>query len=88
MREYGLTHERKGEVDMGDELMEVSEKQMLRREAAAARLRDLADQLSRHNQVEFVREGVRYSVKVADEVEMKIEIEVGEESEIEIELSW
>lgn len=73
---------------MGDELMEVSEKQMLRREAAAARLRDLADQLSRHNQVEFVREGVRYSVKVADEVEMKIEIEVGDESEIEIELSW
>ena len=73
---------------MGDELMEVSEKQTLRREAAAARLRELADQLSRHNQVEFAREGIRYSVKVPDEVELKIEIEVGDESEIEIEISW
>jgi amphi-Trp domain-containing protein len=74
---------------MGDELIEVKEKQTMRREAAAARLRELADQLSRHNQVEFAREGLRYSVKVADEVEMKIEIEVGDDSsEIEIELSW
>jgi amphi-Trp domain-containing protein len=73
---------------MGDELVEVTEKQTLSREAAAARLRDLADQLSRRNQVEFVREGLRYSVKVPNEVQLKIEIEVGEESEIEFEISW
>jgi amphi-Trp domain-containing protein len=61
---------------------------MMRREAAAAQLRELADQLSRHNQVEFVREGLRYVVRVPDEVELKLEIEIGAESEIEIEISW
>jgi amphi-Trp domain-containing protein len=73
---------------VADELLEVTETQTLSREAAAARLRALADQLARHNQVEFTREGVRYSVKVPNEVELKVEIEVGDESEIEIEISW
>jgi hypothetical protein len=35
-----------------------------------------------------VREGVRYSARIPDEVTLKLEIELGEESEIEIELSW
>ncbi len=43
---------------MADELLEITEKQTMSREAAAERLRTLADQLSRHNQVEFVRNGV------------------------------
>jgi amphi-Trp domain-containing protein len=73
---------------MGDELLEVTEGSRMRREAAAARLRELADQLSRHNEVAFVREGVKYAVKVPAEVELKVEIEIGEESEIEIEISW
>lgn len=73
---------------MGDELMELSEEQTLSREAAAAKLRELADQLSRHNQVQVVREGLRYSVKVPDQVTLKIEVEVGESSEIEFEISW
>ncbi len=73
---------------MGEELLEVTEKQTLTREAAAARLRELADQLARHNQVEFVREGVRYTAEVPAEVELSVEIELGDESEIEIELSW
>lgn len=73
---------------MSDDLLEVTEKQMLTREAAAARLRELADQLARHNQVAFTREGLRYTVEVPDEVELSVEIEVGESSEIEIEISW
>ncbi len=73
---------------MADELLEVTEKQTLSREAAAARLRSLADQLARHNQVEFVHNGVRHSVKVPAEVELSVEIEIGDESEIEIEISW
>lgn len=73
---------------MGDELMEVTEELTMSREAAAARLRSLADQLSKHNQVEFERDGLRYSVKVPNQVRLKIEIEVGEESEIEFEISW
>lgn len=73
---------------MADELLEVTEKQTLTREAAAARLRVLADQLARHNQVEFVREGVRYTAKVPNQVELAVEIELGDESEIEIEIRW
>jgi amphi-Trp domain-containing protein len=73
---------------MGDELLEVTESQKLSREAAADRLRALADQLARHNQVEFTREGVRYSAKVPNEVELSVEIELGDENEIEIEITW
>lgn len=73
---------------MSDELLEVTEKQVLRREEAAARLRSIADQLSRHNQIAFEREGIRYTAKVPDQVELKIEIELGDESEIEVEISW
>ncbi|MGE0729574.1 MAG: amphi-Trp domain-containing protein [Acidimicrobiia bacterium] len=70
------------------ELFEVNEQARLRREAAADRLRELADMLSRHNEVTFQREGLRYSVRIPDEVDFKLEIEVGSESEIEIEISW
>jgi len=73
---------------VGDELVEVTEELTMSREAAAARLRSLADQLSKRNQVEFERDGLRYSVKVPNEVRLKIEIEVGKESEIEFEISW
>lgn len=73
---------------MADELLEVTENQTLRREDAAARLRALADQLSRHNEVSFVREGVRYTAKVPAEVALTVEIELGEDNEIEIEISW
>lgn len=73
---------------MSDELLEITEKQTMSREAAAAKLRALADQLSKHNQVEFEREGLRFTAKVPSTVELKLEIELGEESEIEIEISW
>jgi amphi-Trp domain-containing protein len=73
---------------MSDELIEVTEQEILSREAAAARLHNLADQLARHNQIEFVREGNRYSVTVPDEVRLKVEIEIGDENEIEFELTW
>jgi amphi-Trp domain-containing protein len=61
----------------------------LRREEAAERLRALADELARHNEVSFEREGVRYTVDVPDEVAFTLEIEVGGDgSEIEVELTW
>ena len=69
--------------------LEINETAMLRREEAAERLRQLADQLSRHNQVAFVREGIRYTVPVPDEVEYSLEIEIDEEGgELEIEINW
>jgi amphi-Trp domain-containing protein len=71
------------------DLMEITEKERLSREDAAARLRALADALARHNEVEFERGGLRFKVHVPDEVDFKLEIEIGEdERELEIELTW
>lgn len=69
-------------------LLEFESEEKLSREAAAAKLRELADQLARHNQVAFEREGVRYTVDVPDEVTLSYEVEIGEDNEIEIEISW
>ncbi len=58
------------------------------REQAAERLREIADQLSRHNEVSFVSHGKKVTVDVPDQVSLEVEIEVGKSSEIEIEISW
>jgi amphi-Trp domain-containing protein len=69
--------------------LELEEKQRLRREEVAARLHALADALASNNEVEFERGDLRFTVHVPDEVDFKLEIEVGaEEREIEIELTW
>lgn len=71
------------------DLIEHTSDERLRREEAADRLRALADQLSRHNEVSFERDGLRFKVRVPDEVSFSLEIEVGDdESEIEVELKW
>ncbi len=71
------------------EPIEHSSEERLRREEVAERLRELADQLARHNEVSFSKDGMRYRVKVPDEVTFTLEVEAGgEESEIEIELNW
>jgi len=70
------------------DLFEIAETQTLRREEAAARLRALADALARNNSVEFERAGRRLTVQVPDEVNLKIEVEIGDENELEIELTW
>jgi amphi-Trp domain-containing protein len=70
------------------ELIEHVTKERLSREAAAERLRALADQLSRHNEVAFSRDGMKYRVDVPDEVELTLEVEIGEENEIEVEITW
>lgn len=71
------------------ELVEHTTKEHLRREEAAIRLRAIADELSRHNGLAFVREGVEHTVAVPDDVVFELEIEVGEtKSEIEMTVSW
>lgn len=70
-------------------LIDFEETRRMSREDAAAWLRALADSLSRHNELEFTREGMRYRVDVADEVDLEVEIEIGEDgNELEIELRW
>jgi amphi-Trp domain-containing protein len=71
------------------DLFEIDETHRLSREEAAARLRALADVLARNNEIEFERAGRRITVHVPDEVDLKIEVEIGdEERELEIELTW
>ena len=70
------------------DLFEMDETRTMTREEAAARLRALADSLAKHNSVEFARDGGRVTVSVPDEVRLKVEVELGAENEIEIELTW
>ncbi len=70
-------------------MLDIEEKRTLRREEAAALLRELADSLSRHNEVAFTREGKQFHLRVPDQVEVELEIEVDDdESSIEVEISW
>ena len=71
------------------DLIELEDERRLRREEAAAWLRQVADSLSRQNELQFVRSGKRFTVAVPDEVEMEDEVEIGDDgSSVEIELSW
>jgi amphi-Trp domain-containing protein len=73
----------------GMDLLEISKRERLTREEAAARLHALADELARHNQLEFTEGSTRMRVAVADEVELEVEIEIGDDgAELEIELKW
>ena len=72
----------------GMDLFEMDETQTMSREEAAARLRALADSLAKHNSVEFSREGGRVTVAVPDEVRLKVEVELGDDNEVEIGLTW
>lgn len=69
-------------------LLEIETERRLRREEVAGLLRELADSLERHNDIEFTRSGVRYTIDVPDEVSLEVELEIGDESELEIELHW
>jgi amphi-Trp domain-containing protein len=45
--------------------------------------------LERHNDLEFERNGMQFTVHVPDEVRLKVELELEtEERELEIELTW
>ncbi len=70
------------------ELIEIEEERRLSREDAAKWLHQLADSLERHNEVDFVQGGIRTRVAVPDQVTMEVEIEVGTDSGIEIEITW
>ena len=71
------------------DLLEIKKRERLPREVAAERLRALADDLARHNQLEFSEGSSRLRVKVADEVELEVELEISDDGvELEIELHW
>ena len=71
------------------DLLEIKQKERVRREEAAQRLHALADALARHNDVEFERGGLQFKVHVPDEVNLKVELEIEDDgTELEIELTW
>ena len=70
------------------DLFEIGETRRMRREDAAARLHALADELASNNSVELEREGRRVTVRIPDEVDLKVEVELGDDNELEIELTW
>ena len=72
------------------DLIAIADTQRMSREEAAAQLRVLADVLAKNNSVEFDRAGRRILVRIPDEVNLKVEVELGDEgeNELEIELTW
>jgi amphi-Trp domain-containing protein len=71
------------------DIFEVEQKERVSREEVAVRLHNLADMLAGHNDIEFQRGGMRFTVHVPDELQLKIELEIkSDERELEIELTW
>ena len=71
------------------DLLELEEKHKMRREEAAKLLHSIADTLGRQNDVEFVREGLKFTIDVPDQVEVELELEIGDDgTSFEIEINW
>jgi amphi-Trp domain-containing protein len=69
--------------------LELKETSTMSREEAAARIREIADELASGNDIVLERNGARFVAKVPDQVAIKVEFEIEEdETEFEIELSW
>jgi amphi-Trp domain-containing protein len=68
---------------------EVERQETITRQEAATRLRRIANILSGEEEAAFERGGMRFEVQLPDELDFKVEIEMGsEEHELEIELKW
>ena len=71
------------------DLLEIEEKREMRREEAAKLLHRIADSLGRQNKLQFVREGLKFVVDVPDQVEVELELEIGDDgNSLEIEINW
>ena len=71
------------------DLLEIKEKRKMSREQAAKLLHQVADALERQNKLNFEREGVKFVVDVANQVDFELELEVGDDdNSLEIEISW
>lgn len=72
------------------DLFDIDDTRRVSREEAAAKLRALANVLAKHNSVEFQRDGRQITVRIPDQVNLKVEVELGGEgeNELEVELTW
>jgi amphi-Trp domain-containing protein len=72
------------------DIFEVEQKETLTRGEVATRFRRLANMLAGDDEeITFERGGMKFSIHVPDEVQLKVELEVeSDERELEIELKW
>ena len=74
------------------DIFEVEKTETVSRKEAATRLRRLANLLSSDEEaVSFDRGGMQFSIQVPENVQLKVELEIGSderEVELEIELTW
>jgi amphi-Trp domain-containing protein len=54
------------------DIFDIDHKERLGREEVATRLRNLADMVARHHDIEFERGGMRFTVDVPDELEREL----------------
>jgi amphi-Trp domain-containing protein len=71
------------------EPIKIESKQTLSRKDVAAWLSALADQLAAGDEVELDRDGVQLKFGVPDELDLEVELELGDgKTELEIEMHW
>lgn len=71
------------------DLFEYETEETMTREAAAALLRKVADDIERHNSITVKRDGLKFTMPIPAEVTVELEVEVEDgENEIEISISW
>lgn len=71
------------------DILEISETRNMSREEAARLLHKIADQLARHNQLEFKRDGINFQINVPNQVEVELELEIeSDKCSFEIEINW
>ncbi len=71
------------------DLVELKEETVVSREAAAARLHEIADELASNNDLVIQRDELRFVAHIPDQVKLKVEFEIEDDgSELEIELTW
>jgi amphi-Trp domain-containing protein len=72
------------------DLFDIDDAQRMSREEAAAKLHALADDVAKNNSVQFQRGGRLITVRIPAEVTLKVEVELGDagENELEVELTW
>ena len=71
------------------DVVEIEQKETVSRKEVVTRLRRLASQLAKGNDVKFDQGAVAITVHIPDEVQLKVELEVETgERELEIELKW
>jgi amphi-Trp domain-containing protein len=72
-----------------ESMIEVETEEELSREEAAAKLRAIADQLSKQNQVSFSKGGLPMTAKVPAKVKLSVEVEITDDGgELEVEITW